>query len=162
MSPWASLVAQLVKNLPAMQETWVLSLGWKKSPGEESGNPLQYSCLENPPGQRSLVGYTPWGCKESDITEWLSTSQFRPEIYLFLYYSNFLDIYVDNFMLHLLIYVDHFSSYWVLEEKDCVSLNESDFFFLLSVYPSKLSIWLLREVYLICSFLFVFVSFLVT
>ena len=49
----------------------------------------------------------PWGCKESDITERLSTSQFRPEIYLFLYYSNFLDIYVDNFMLHLLMYVNH-------------------------------------------------------
>ena len=147
-----------------MQETWdsgsIPGLG--RSPGGGHGNTLQYSCLENPPGQRSLVGYTPWGCKESDITDWLSTSQFRPEIYLFLYYSNFLDIYVDNFMLHLLIYVDHFSSYWVLEEKDCVSLNESDFFFLWSVYPSKLSIWLLREVYLICSFLFVFVSFLVT
>ena len=30
------------------------------------GNPLQYSCLENPHGQRSLVGYSPWGCRESD------------------------------------------------------------------------------------------------
>ena len=37
------------------------------------GNPLQYSCLENPRGQRSLVGYSPWGCKLSDMTEWLST-----------------------------------------------------------------------------------------
>ena len=37
------------------------------------GNPLQYSCLENPHGQRSLVGYSPWGCKELDMTEWLST-----------------------------------------------------------------------------------------
>jgi len=32
------------------------------------GNPLQYSCLENPHGQRSLVGYSPWGHKESDTT----------------------------------------------------------------------------------------------
>ena len=32
------------------------------------GNPLQYSCLENPLGQRSLAGYSPWGCKESDMT----------------------------------------------------------------------------------------------
>ena len=36
------------------------------------GNPLQYSCLENPQGQRSLVGYSPWGRKESDTTERLS------------------------------------------------------------------------------------------
>ena len=32
-------------------------------------NPLQYSCLENPHGQRSLVGYSPSGCKESDMTK---------------------------------------------------------------------------------------------
>ena len=32
------------------------------------GNPLQYSCLENPHGQRSLVGYSPWGHKGSDTT----------------------------------------------------------------------------------------------
>ena len=42
-----SLVAQLVKNLPALQETWVQSL-LGRYPGEENGNPLQYSCLENP------------------------------------------------------------------------------------------------------------------
>ena len=45
---WASLVAQLVKNPPAMQETWVQSLGWEDPPGEGDGNPLQYSGLENP------------------------------------------------------------------------------------------------------------------
>ena len=39
------------------------------------GNPLQYVCLENPHGQRILVGYSPWGHKESDITEQLSTAQ---------------------------------------------------------------------------------------
>ena len=37
------------------------------------GNPLQYSCLENHHGQKCLVGYSPWGCKESDTTEQLST-----------------------------------------------------------------------------------------
>ena len=41
--------------------------------GGGHGNPLQYSCLENPHGQRSLVGYSPWGRKESDTTEWLSS-----------------------------------------------------------------------------------------
>ena len=37
--------------------------------GIGNGNPLQYSYLENPPGQKSLVGYRPWGCKELDRTE---------------------------------------------------------------------------------------------
>ena len=43
----ALVVAQIVKNLPAMQETRVQSLGWEDL-GEGNGNPLQYSCLENP------------------------------------------------------------------------------------------------------------------
>ena len=47
----ASLVAQSVKNLPAMQETRLQSLGWEDSPGEGNGNLLQYSCLENPMGR---------------------------------------------------------------------------------------------------------------
>ena len=45
---WASLVAQRLKRLPAVWETWVQPLGWEDSPGERNGNPLQYSCLENP------------------------------------------------------------------------------------------------------------------
>ena len=44
-----------------------------RSSGRGHGNSLQYSCLENPHGQRSLVGCSTWGWKESDITEWLST-----------------------------------------------------------------------------------------
>ena len=44
---WASLVAQLVKNPPAMRETWVSIPGLGRSPGEGSGYPLQYSGLEN-------------------------------------------------------------------------------------------------------------------
>ena len=42
-----SFVAQLVKNLPAVQKTWVQFLGQADPPGEGNGNPLQYSCLEN-------------------------------------------------------------------------------------------------------------------
>ena len=38
--------------------------GLGRSPRGRHGNPLQYSCLENPQGQKSLVGYNPWGCKE--------------------------------------------------------------------------------------------------
>ena len=44
---WASLMAQLVKNLPAMLETWVQSLAWEESPGEGNSYPLQYSGLED-------------------------------------------------------------------------------------------------------------------
>ena len=43
--------------------------GSGRSPGKGNGNPLQYSCLENPHGRRSLVGYSPRGRKESDMTE---------------------------------------------------------------------------------------------
>ena len=46
--PRASLVAQLVKNLPAMQETWVRSLGWEDLLEKGKGYPPQYSGLENP------------------------------------------------------------------------------------------------------------------
>ena len=46
--------------------------GLERSPGGGHGNPLQYPCLENPHGQRSLEGYSPWGRKESDMTERLS------------------------------------------------------------------------------------------
>ena len=42
--------------------------GLERSPGEGSGNPLRYSCLENPM-DRSLAGYSPWSHKESDMTE---------------------------------------------------------------------------------------------
>ena len=47
------------------------------SPGGGHRSPLQYSCLENTHGLRSLVGYSSWGCKDSDMTAWLSTVQRR-------------------------------------------------------------------------------------
>ena len=46
--------------------------GLGRSPGGRHDNPLQYSCLENPPGQRSLVGYHSWGHKKQDMTERLT------------------------------------------------------------------------------------------
>ena len=46
-----SQVAQMVKNPPAVQETPGLIPGLERSPGEGTGNPLQYSCLENPLGR---------------------------------------------------------------------------------------------------------------
>ena len=47
--------------------------GLGRSPGGRHGNPLQYSCLENPHGQRSLMSYSLWDPKESDPTEQLGT-----------------------------------------------------------------------------------------
>ena len=55
--------------------------GWGRSPGGRHGNPLQYSCLENPHGQRNLAGYSPWGHKEWNTTERLSTAQYSLAIY---------------------------------------------------------------------------------
>ena len=49
-------------------DLWLIP-GSGKSPGEEIGYPLQYLCLENAHGQRSLAGYSLWGYKESDTTE---------------------------------------------------------------------------------------------
>ena len=49
--------------------------GLGRSPGVGNGNPLQYSFLENPHGQRSLAAYSPWSHKESATTERLSIAQ---------------------------------------------------------------------------------------
>ena len=49
--------------------------GLGRPSGGGHGNPLQYPCLENPHGQRSLVGYSAWGHQESDTTGQLSTAQ---------------------------------------------------------------------------------------
>ena len=64
----ASLVAQMVKNPPAMLETWVRSLGWE-DPLEE-GLAIHSSILAwRIPWQKSLVDYSAQGCKESETTE---------------------------------------------------------------------------------------------
>ena len=72
--PGTSLLAQKVKNLAANEGDPGSVPGTGRSLGEGNGDPLQYSGLENPPGQRSLVGYNPWGRKESDTAEQLNTT----------------------------------------------------------------------------------------
>ena len=66
---WASLVASVAKEsvCSAGDLGSIPELG--RSPGGGHCTPLQYSCLESPHGQRSLVGYSPWDRKESDITK---------------------------------------------------------------------------------------------
>ena len=70
---WASLGGSDSKESACHARDLGSVPGLGRSPGGGHGNPLQYSRLENPHGQRSLVGYSPWGHKESDTTEWLST-----------------------------------------------------------------------------------------
>ena len=68
---WASLVAQTVKNLPAMQETLVRSRGWEDP--LQKGMAPHFSMPGEVHGQRSLVGYSPWDHKDSDTTERLNS-----------------------------------------------------------------------------------------
>ena len=63
-----SLVAQTVKNLPAMRETQVQSLGFEDPPGKGNGNPLQYSCLGNPTDREAWQAIV-HGVTESDTIE---------------------------------------------------------------------------------------------
>ena len=65
---WASQVALVVRNLPAAQETQVPPLGWK-DPLEKEVVTHSSVLAGKSRGQRSLVGYRPRGCKESDRTE---------------------------------------------------------------------------------------------
>ena len=76
-------VALVVKNPPVnagdIRETGLI-LGSGRSPGGGHDNPLQYSCLENPHGQRSLEGYSPLGHKELYTTRDLAHTLMRPII----------------------------------------------------------------------------------
>ena len=70
---WASLLDQLVKNLPAMQVTWIPPLGWE--------GPLEREQLSTPvfwPGELHVL-YSPWGRKELDTTEQFSLSWLCPD-----------------------------------------------------------------------------------
>ena len=64
-----SLIAQVVKNPPAVQETLGLIPGLGRSAGEGKGYPLQYSGLENSMDYTVHWVYSPWGRKELDMTE---------------------------------------------------------------------------------------------
>ena len=67
----ASLVTQMVKNLPAMQETWHWSLGWEVP--LEKGIATHSNILTwEIPWSEELAGYSPWGHKELKATEWVT------------------------------------------------------------------------------------------
>ena len=124
-------MAQTVWNLPAMQETWVRSLGWE-DPLEESLAP-QYSCLENPHGQKSLAGYSPWSCKESDTTEQPSTTQYstvylHPIFFIYLSTDGHLSCFhilakVSNAAMHIGMHVSFLISVWGSFLNICLGLE---------------------------------------
>ena len=78
---WASVVVQMVKNLPAIQETWVPSLG-REIPWRRKWPPTPISLSGEFHGQRSLVGYSPWGHRVGH--NWgTNTFTFHPYHYYF-------------------------------------------------------------------------------
>ena len=90
-----------------------------QSPGGGHGNALQYSCLEHPHGQRSLVGYIPWGHKELDMIEWISTASTIS--LLALYLDNSLiwkDICTPTFIAAL------FTTAKIWKQPKCPSISE--------------------------------------
>ena len=69
----SSLVAQMVKHLPAMRETQVRSLGWEDPLEKEVATHSSILAQRIPRTERSLVGDSPWGWRESGVTEQLRT-----------------------------------------------------------------------------------------
>ena len=102
-------MANVVKNLPtnAGNSREIGSIPGSGRSGEENGNPLQYSCLENPIRQRSLADYSPWGWEESDTTERLHC--------LFKYIRIFVHIEVQE-------------SHWNIHS-GCLKIESSKFLF---------------------------------
>ena len=81
-------MAQRLKRLPAMRETWIWSLGSipgsERYPGEGNDNPIQYSCHSSH-GWKRLVGYIPWDHKKSDTTERLhSLTRYTACLFIFV------------------------------------------------------------------------------
>ena len=107
MEDGSSLRAQQVRNAGDTADLGLIP-GLGRFPGGRHGNPLQYSWLENSHGQRSLEGYHPWGCKESDTTERLSTAA------ALFFYPNPLSLSLSWFHLsNLDSTVSHFNFFWL-------------------------------------------------
>ena len=71
----ACLGGSVVENLPASAVDMGSIPGLGRPPREELGDLLLYSYLENPCGQRSLAGYSPWSCKDWDMTGQLNNNK---------------------------------------------------------------------------------------
>ena len=76
----------MVNRLPAMQETWVRSQGWKDPMEKENGNPFQYSCLEN------LMDGGAWQATVHGVAE--SQAQLSNFTYIYIYKTIIIYIYI--------------------------------------------------------------------
>ena len=76
----ASLVAQMVKNLPAMQDSWVQSPGWNDPLEKEMATRSSILAWRIPWTEEPGRLHSPWGCKETDTTEHLTLSFSRAQI----------------------------------------------------------------------------------
>ena len=101
----ASPVAQIVKNLPSMQEIWVQPLGWKNHLEKEMQPPPVFLPGESP-AQRSLAGYSPWGHKESGATEHTADSSSGSEEQDNVFYLNKLIKVRESWLL--VLFIEHF------------------------------------------------------
>ena len=81
---WVSLVVQLVKNPPAVWETWVRSLGGEDLLEEGMAANSSILAWKNPQGQRSPVACSPWGRKESDTIERLAHTHSPALVFSFM------------------------------------------------------------------------------
>ena len=101
-------MAQTAKNLPAVQETWVQS--WVgKIPRRRAWQPIPVFLPGESHGQRSLVGYRPWGHRELDTTEWLSTTQhkinFKATKKKYIFIQIFTQIHIFMYLCNMYIHV---------------------------------------------------------
>ena len=82
---WDSLVAQMIKTLPAMPETWVQSLGQEYTLEEGTATYSNILAWRIPWTEEPGGLYSPWGHKESDMTEWLAISIIIHMLFILLY-----------------------------------------------------------------------------
>ena len=101
---YSSLVAQTVKRLPTMQETWVPSLG-RDGPWKRKWQPTPVLLPGESHGWRSVVCYSPWGCKESDTTERLHLDIVLRKKYIKNNFSVPWNTYRDKIWI---VYYNHF------------------------------------------------------
>ena len=119
-------MAQTVKRLPATWEIRVRSLGWE-DPWRRKWQPTPVSLAGESHGWRSLVGYSPQGRKESDMTEWLHFT---------LTIINFFSFIFISWRLITLQYFSGFSLTWISHGFTCVP--HPDPLFLLPPHPIPL------------------------
>ena len=128
----------MVKYLPAMRETWVQSLDWE-DPLEKEWQPIPVFLPGEFHGQRRLFGYSPWGCKESDITYTIYSQRslkWRGQLQILYYYRK---IVMKRFRKGFLRVSSHWSvaSRKVIDKKEFVNGENRCFFFHFQVVVQK-------------------------